>query len=389
MRRLSVCHLITQLELGGAQRNTLYTLAHLDRARFEPSLISGTAGVLDGEASALGIPFTSIPELIRPIAPARDAVALFQLTRALQRLGPDIVHTHSSKAGVLGRVAAALARVPIVIHSVHGWGFHPGQNRLKRGLFIALEKLAAPLTTQFIAVSEANRSTGDACGIAPAPRFEVIYSGVELEKFRRAADSGRLRRELQIDQHTPLVGMIACLKPQKSPIDFVKLAARVAGEVPGAQFVLAGDGELRGEVEAEVRQQNLVSRFHLLGWRNDPETIVGDLDVLVLTSRHEGLPRVCPEAMAAGKPIVATAVDGTPEAVADGINGFVHPFGAVEALAQSVVTLLRDPELRRQFGQAGRRRSIAWDIDEMVRAQERLYLELAAEPVVRPLRIAH
>ncbi|MFN7967192.1 MAG: glycosyltransferase [Acidobacteriota bacterium] len=182
-----------------------------------------------------------------------------------------------------------------------------------------------------------------------------------------------LRRSLGLDADTPLVGMVACLKPQKQPEHFVAVAAQVARIVPKAHFVLAGDGERRDAVERAVREAGLTAQFHLLGWRRDPETVVGDLDVLVLTSRHEGLPRVCPEAMSAGKPVVATAVDGTPEAVAHGVTGFVHPFGDIEAMAASVVTLLLDRKLARRLGEAGRARSEAWDINQMVRRQERLY----------------
>ncbi len=378
MKPLRICHLITQLELGGAQQNTLYTLGHLNRQRFAPSLIAGEAGALDAEARELDIPFVQIPELVRPIAPQLDATALKKLTASLHVLKPDVVHTHSSKAGVLGRVAAALAGVPVIVHTVHGWGFHPGQTAAKRGLFVALEKLVTPLTTQLIAVSQANAATGQEYGIAPESAFEIIHSGVELERFRNAECNGVLRRSLGLDADTPLVGMVACLKPQKQPEHFVAVAAQVARIVPKAHFVLAGDGERREAVERAVREAGLTPHFHLLGWRRDPETVVGDLDVLVLTSRHEGLPRVCPEAMAAGKPIVATAVDGTPEAVAHGITGFVHPFGDIEAMAASVVTLLLDRKLARRLGDAGRVRSEAWDIDQMVRRQERLYQTLAA-----------
>lgn len=380
MKRLKVCHIITQLELGGAQQNTLYTVRHLDRARFAPSLLAGPGGILDADAAAIDdLEFRSIPTLVRPISPLRDLRALVTLVRELRRIAPEIVHTHSSKAGVLGRLAAALARVPIVIHTVHGWGFHDGQQPLKRRLFVALEKLVAPLTTQWVAVSQANAHTGAAQGIASEERFVVIRSGVELKAFRAAAGNGRLRRELGIDQAVPLVGMVACLKPQKSPVDFVRVAARVARDLPNAQFVLAGDGDLRGEVEAAVAQSSLGDRFHLLGWRRDPEVVVGDLDLLVLTSRHEGLPRVAPEAMAAGKPVVATDVDGTAEAVCSGETGYVHPYGAIESLAASVVRILRDPQERERLGRGGRERAVGWDIDEMVAAQEQLYLRLAAK----------
>lgn len=376
-RPIRVCHAITMLELGGAQQNTLYTVAHLDRARFAPSLVAGPGGILDTDARALpNVRFETVPALVRQVAPLRDLRALIDLVRRFRRLAPDVVHTHSSKAGILGRAAAGLAGVPIVVHTVHGWGFHPEQRRAKRALFVALERLAATVTTQWVAVSRANVESGAAHGIAPARAFRIIRSGIKLDLFRaRAGDMG-LRRELGLSDQTPLAGMVACLKPQKAPVDFVAVAASVAREVPDAHFVVAGDGELRGEVEQAVAAAGLGERFRLLGWRRDPERIVGALDVLVLTSLHEGLPRVVPEAMAAGKPVVATAVDGTPEAVRDRVTGFLHAPHDIAGMAASLARLLRDPSLARRMGEAGASLADEWDIDAMVRAQEELYSRL-------------
>jgi glycosyltransferase involved in cell wall biosynthesis len=393
-RPLRVCHVITRLELGGAQQNTLYTVAHLDRERFAPSLVAGPDGILDADARRLpDVPFEVSPHLVREIAPAQDARALVDLVRRLRRLAPDIVHTHSSKAGVLGRVAAGLAGVPVVLHTVHGWGFHPFQPAHERWAYVLAERLVAGVTTHWIAVSRANVDAGVAHGILAPPRCEVIRSGIALEPFARAAGCGALQGELGLDADVPLVGMVACLKPQKAPEDFVRVAAAVSRRRPDAHFVLAGDGELRGPVERAVAEAGLEGRFHLLGWRRDPEAVIGSLAVLVLTSRHEGLPRVLPEAMAAGLPVVATAVDGSPEAVEDGVNGRLHAVGDVNGMARSVIELLDRPERARRFGEAGRARVAEWDIDHMVRDQESLYGRLArsaglgprpAEPVSAP-----
>jgi glycosyltransferase involved in cell wall biosynthesis len=380
--RARVLHVITQLELGGAQQNTLYTCAHLDRARFEPILACGPGGYLDDEARALSdVPAHFLPALVRSVRPHRDLAALLALVRLMRRLRPEIVHTHSSKAGILGRAAAAIAGVPNVVHSIHGFGFHEGQRPVVRAAYILAEKAVAGSTDAFIAVSRANREEGIALGLFDPERCRVIRSGIDLSRYRSAgARAGELRCELGLAEGDPLVGMIACLKPQKAPLDFVDVARRVLEDEPRATFVLAGDGELRGPVEAAIAAvPGGAARIRLLGWRRDTDRIVADLDVALLTSRWEGLPRVLPEAMAAGRPVVATAVNGSPEAVTEGESGYLAPAGDTRRLAARVVELLRDPERRRRMGEEGRRRASEWDIDEMVRAQERLYEMLLQE----------
>ena len=377
-----VLHIITQLELGGAQQNTLYTCAHLDRERFAPALACGPGGYLDDEARALpDVPVHFLSSLVRPVRPLQDAAALAALVRLMRRLRPAIVHTHSSKAGILGRSAAWLAGVPRVVHSIHGFGFHDGQNPLLRGAFVGAERAVSRLTDAFIAVSHANRSEGIARGLFTADRCRVIRSGVDLSRFSAASvRRGELRRELGLGADDPLVGMIACLKPQKAPADFVEVARRVLASVPRATFVLAGDGDLRGAVEGRIsRVPGGAERIRLLGWRRDTDRIIADLDVLLLTSRWEGLPRVIPEAMAAGRPVVATAVNGSPEAVSEGETGHLAPPGDTELLARRVLELLRDPNRRSRMGEAARRRAEEWDIDAMVRAQEALYESLLQE----------
>ena len=376
MRRARVCHVITQLELGGAQQNTLFTVAHLDQGRFEPSLIAGPGGLLDGEARRLnGIPVRFVPSLGRAVLPLSDVGALGAIRKELRALEPDIVHTHSSKAGILGRWAAHLEGVPVVIHSIHGFGFHKGQALPVRAAFRAAERLTSGVTTHFIAVSASNRDQGIALGLFPERKATLIHSGIELERFRRAgtAESRALRSELGIPEAAPLAGMIACLKPQKSAMDFVRAAGLLASEFPEARFLIAGDGEQRSLVEGAIARAGLGTRFHLLGWRRDIPAIVASLDVCVLTSRWEGLPRVIPEAMAAGKPVVATRVDGSAEAVRDGVTGYLCEPGDARTIAARIGALLADPARARAMGDAARPLAAAWDIHEMVRAQETLY----------------
>jgi glycosyltransferase involved in cell wall biosynthesis len=376
---LKVLHLITRLELGGAQENTLYTVAHLDRSRFEPILAAGPGGILDSRARALaGVPFHPVPALARPLRPRRDLAALWALFRLFRRLSPDIVHTHSSKAGILGRLAAALAGVPVRLHSVHGFGFHAGGRPPLRAALIVAERLAARFTTHWIVVSRSNLEQGAALRLVDPGRATLIRSGVDLQRLRAPRDAGRVRRELGLGAEQPLVLSIACLKPQKAPLDLVGAAARVARDVPQARFALAGDGELRGAVEAAAEAAGLRGRFHLLGWRDDVPDLLAAADVFLHTARWEGLPRVLAEALASGVPVVATDVDGAREVVAEGVNGHLCRAGDVAALAERVVDLLGDPERRRRLGEAGRRSVAEFDIRDMVKRQEELYLRLAS-----------
>jgi len=390
---IRVIHVITKLELGGAQENTLYTLGHLEPARFSGLLVTHPEGLLVADAladSRYGKRF--VRSLVREVRPARDTIALATLVGILRRevreargrvgagTPPVIVHTHSSKAGILGRAAARIAGVPVVIHTVHGFGFHPRQGPVVRRFYIALERLAARWTNHIIAVAQADLDEGVALGLFAREQASVIRSGIEIARYTGTGiDRESTVRALGFDPARPLVGMVACLKPQKNPVDFVRAATLVAGSMPDAQFLLAGDGVLRPAVEEEVRRSGLGGRFRLLGWRRDVDAIIPCLDVLVLTSLWEGLPRVFPQAMAAGRPIVAYRVDSAPEAVTEGLTGYLVEPGDYAGAAARIANLLADPALARRMGAAGRGRVAEFDAELMVRAQETLYERLLLE----------
>ncbi|MDG2149254.1 MAG: glycosyltransferase family 4 protein [Planctomycetota bacterium] len=375
-----VFHIITMLELGGAQQNTLHTVASLDRAEFAPHLVCGPGGLLDDEARDLGIPLHFIPELVRPIRPLQDwraARSIAALLKPDAAKGPVVVHTHSSKAGVVGRLAARMANASPVVHSIHGFGHEAIDARWKRRMVLAAERYMGGYTDAFISVSQCSLDEGRQLKLLGQAPQRVIRSGIDLEDFGRA-DSLReeTRHGLGYSAMAPVVGMIACLKPQKAPLDFVEMAALVRESNPSTRFFLAGDGELRVAVERRIQELGLSDCFDLLGWRRDIAGLLGALDVLVLTSRWEGLPRVCPQAMAAGRPVVATRVDGIPEAVVDSRNGFLVEPGDIRGAARRVHQLLKDPELRRTLAQNGREHVQEFDQSHMVAAQEALYREL-------------
>ena len=372
-RPYRVLHVITRLELGGAQRNTLYTVGHLDRRSFRTALAWGPGDILDQEAEDLeGVALFRVPALVREVRPVRDTGALLALRRVLRELRPDIVHTHSSKAGILGRLAARLEKVPAVVHSVHGFGFTPVQPWPVRALFLSLERLAGRWTDHFIAVSHANRNRGIALGLFRPDQVSVIRSGVRLAAFEDPDGGDDLRSRLGIPAGTPLVTQVGNFKPQKAPLDFVRAAVEVARAAPEAHFLMVGDGPLRTRAEALAGDAGLEGRMHFTGWSEEVPAVLAASDVAVLTSRHEGLPRAAVEAVAAGVPVVATAVDGTPEVVREGETGFLVAAGDVAGTAGAVLRLLDDPELRHRLGARP-----SWldefDIDCMVRQHEDLY----------------
>ena len=377
MTRIKVLHAITMLELGGAQRNTLDTVRLLDRGRFEVALACADRGELYPEAAGLeGVALYPLHHLHREVRPVADTMALAELRSAIRAFAPDIVHTHSSKAGVLGRAAARLAGVPVVIHSIHGFGFGPHQRVPVRWAFELAERAAARWTTHFIAVSRENLEDGVRMGLFPRERVRLIRSGIDLDAFRGAAGGQAVRREFGVPPGAPLVVQIACLKPQKAPERFVELAARLAGPFPAAHFLLVGDGELRPRLERLRVASGLEGRLHLSGWRRDVAAILSTATVLTLTSRFEGLPRSIVEALTARVPVVAMAVDGVREIIRDGVDGFLVPGGAGVELAAKVGLLLADAGLRASFAARAGEGLEAFDHRLMVRQQEELYLEL-------------
>lgn len=376
---IRVCHVITMLELGGAQQNTLYTCEHLDPARFQATLIAGQGGYLDAEARRrLGRRLTLLPQIVREIRPWKDVSAYSALRRAFVRMRPHIVHTHSSKAGILGRAAARAARVPVVIHSIHGFPFNDFQPWLVRRAYLAAERLASKWTTEFVAVAGRNVTTGERLGLFRAAGVRVIRSGFDLDAFAAASSDDAKLESLGIPRGMPIVGTISCLKPQKAPLDFVDVCARVSRQIPDVHFVLIGDGALRGAVEARVERAGIAARFHLLGWRDDVASILPHFRVFVLTSLWEGLPRAVLQARAAGVPVVATAVDGTAEAIEDGVSGCLCRPRDIEGLAARVVVLLRDSARARALGARGRIGLEEFRQEKMVKDQESLYEDLLA-----------
>jgi glycosyltransferase involved in cell wall biosynthesis len=369
-----VFHVITKLELGGAQKVTLMTLERLPRDRYELALVTGPDGLLVDWANRIpDLMRVWIPSLVREVRPIDDLRAILQLWSLFRRERPHIVHTHSSKAGILGRWAAKLAGVPVIFHTYHGFGFHDFQRPVVRSFYVWLERLTQKVTTRPVVVSYANAEKAERSGIVQRNDWVLCRDAISVQEFMEPKPRRRKLHEWQIPPSKVVVGMVACFKPQKAPRDFVDVAAQVLKETDSAHFVMVGDGELRPQIEARIRKHGINAHVTLLGWQRDMPEVYRNLDVVVLTSLWEGLPCVFSEAMAAGLPVVATNVDGAREAIIDGQNGFLHEPHDIEGMATSVLKLVRDPELRNDMGQKGKSRAVEFDIETSVRTLEAAY----------------
>lgn len=375
---VKVLHIVTQLEFGGAQWSTLEMLTHLDRERFAPTLLSSDGWLAQRAQRIPGLSVILWSSLHRDIHPVADGRTLVKLVSFIRRGGYRLVHTHSSKAGILGRWAAHLAKAPVVVHTVHGWGFHAFQRPWARRFYQGLERRTSRITDGLIVVSERDHQTAVRLGIGSPPQHRLIRYGIAMERFgRHGTPQASVRQALGLEPHRPVVGTVACLKPQKAPLDFLKACSLIHQQVPTAQFVLVGDGVLRPQVEQLRRRLGLEHALHLLGWRDDVPDLLAAMDLFVLASRWEGFPIVCLEAMAAGLPVVATTAGGIPELITDGRTGWLVPVAQPGRLAQAAVQLLQNPDLRRQMGEAGRTSlNGGYTLERMVRTTEQFYEEL-------------
>jgi glycosyltransferase involved in cell wall biosynthesis len=379
-----VVHVITRLELGGAQ---LATLDEASNSRFPTAgrtLLYGPGGLLDAEARRLEHVRTyEIPAMDREVSGLGDLRALVQIWRRLRQVKKEnprtalVVHTHCPKAGVLGRWAAFFAGADLIVHSAHGWGYQG--SKMAQFVFRWIHRVTGLVTDGLTGDSSATIREWTSDHLAGRALTRVVYCGVEIDRFRRAdRDPAAVRRELEIpDSHRVVLNM-SCLKPQKDPLAYVRVAARVVESFPEVTFLLAGDGYLREEVERLAQELNLGSRFRLLGWRRDVVDLVHVSDLLVLTSRWEGLPQAIVQAMAAGRAVVATAVNGVPEAVDDGATGLLYRPGDVRGIGEGILVLLNDDERRRAMGEVGRSRVATFSRERMLEDLDCFYEELAS-----------
>jgi glycosyltransferase involved in cell wall biosynthesis len=383
--RFKTLHIITTLpRLSGAADNTRYTVNLLDQRRYEVHLAFGAPDP-DTTSVAPHVRLIPIPSLVRPVALIRDARALWELYRLMRRERYDIVHTHNSKAGVVGRLAARLAGVPVIVHTAHTIVFAASTNQIVNWLYRTTERAIAPLTTKIITVSTLNTTVYLAAGIGTRDQYTTIYSGVETAKFLARPDRAACRAELGLAASEPFVLWVGRLNRQKDPLTFVRACRHLADQFPSARFALVGEDSVGQSLEPQVRALiqalDLARVVRLLGYRADIPRLLAAADLVMHTSVFEGLGRSVVETMLAGVPLVATAVDGVQEAVDSGMRGgLLVPPKDPAALASSAARLLTDAELAARLARGGREWAAQrFEVGEMARAIERLYESLSKD----------
>jgi glycosyltransferase involved in cell wall biosynthesis len=374
--------IIARMNVGGPATHVVLLNAGLDRRGYDTLLVTGSEGASEGSlrdlAVANGLRLALIPELGREISPRSDLVTLVKLYRLMRRERPHVVHTHTAKAGFVGRIAARLAGVPVVLHTFHGHVFHGYFSPARTRLFLWIERLGARLSSRIITISPRLRDEIAQYGVTRSERIEVIPLGFELDAFAsQPRASGDFRRSLGIPVGAKLIGAVGRLVPIKNISLLLEAAALARREAPELRVVLVGDGELRADLEAQAAALEMTEAVVFAGWRRDLPSVYADLDAVVISSHNEGTPASLIEAMATGCPVIATRVGGVPDLVVDGETGRLVPPGDREALAAALLALFWESERTAHMAGLARRRVLErHQAERLVADMDRLYREL-------------
>jgi len=379
--RIRVCHMVVRGTLDGAQRSMLDICRRLDPQRFERHVVCRAEGPLTDELRQLDITYHLIAALDRPVHPLRDAAALWQLRRLCRRQAFDIVHTHTSKAGLLGRLAARSSGVPGVVHHVRGFAFHEFSPWYARRLLSEVERWAGRWCDRVVFVNHEERHMSIAHGWLPAEKCSTVYNGADLDLFdpqRNTSSRAAVRRELQASHDEVLILFSGRLSAQKQPLILPEIAAALDRHRPQARWriLVAGTGPLQAELRAATARYGAAHRVTLLGWRRDVTRLFHAADIVLLPSLWEGLPRVLIEAQAAALPAVASDVKGNREVVTDATGFLCDPRDAA-SYVEPLARLLDDVALRQQFGTTARHRAEAeFDADANMARIIALYADM-------------
>jgi len=390
-KKNKIIHIITRLDKGGSAENTLLTALGINKKKYEVILVKGptyesrmsnkehaTISADLKEARLKGVRIVNLPFLLRRINPVYDLLALFSLYVFLIKENPTIVHSHTSKAGLLGRLAAKLAGVPIIVHTPHGHVFFGYFGPLKTKIFILLEKLASRITDKIATLSNREKEDYILFKIAEEDKLSVICSGIGLNKFKESllSEKQNLKKELGIPQNSLIVGTAGRLVPVKGPEFLIKAAKYIISKYPDTYFIFTGDGPLENALNRKAREMGISENIIFLGWRDDVAKIISIYDIFVLPSLNEGMGRVLAEAMALGKPIVASNTGGIPDLVIHGKNGFLVPPKNPKELAKYIQVLIEDKDKREKMSLKGKEMSLNFSAEIMIEKIASLYKEL-------------
>ena len=381
---MRVSHVITRLVIGGAQENTVSTVLGLvQKTDVQVRLISGpttgSEGSMESSFSSCPEILSIIPDLVRPVHPWKDARAWLELTRVLRREPPDIVHTHSGKAGILGRLAAKRAGVPIIIHHIHGPSFGSFQGRFANTVFLAAERIAAKTTTHFICSANAMSRLYLAAGIGRPEMYTRVLSGFRIEPFLESRNDPALRAQLGLSNDAFIIGKIGRLASLKGHADLFRAFQALLSKLPQARLLLIGDGPLRKQLEAEAEAYGIRNKIVFSGLVQpaDVPRYVGIMDCLAHLSQREALSRALPQALAAARPVVAYDFDGADEVCLDAETGFLVRTGDVASVTRHLLELARDAALRERLGKRGQQLvRDQFRVEDMIEKIYRLYEHL-------------
>jgi len=375
MRKIRVAHIITRLNTGGAQEVALSLASLADKDRFESVFVSGPEGFSKEMADGWNVNVTIIPGLIREINPVKDLAALIRLYLFIKKNNFDIVHAHTSKAGFIGRMAARLAGVPVIFYTPHGSVFQMTCcGPITKFILSRIENFAASFTDKIIACSKDEKDDFLKHGVAREDKYTIIYWGVRQERFLKDHDKVLKRKEFNIPQDAILIANIGRLVPQKGHAFCLEAFKILIHTFPAARLLVAGDGELRQEIESNINKMGLGDNVIMAGERKDVPEILSASDIFLHTSLWEGMPIVIIEAMLAGKPIVATRVGGVPELIEDGISGLLVPPRDSQALAAAVRRLINDRFFAENIGRVAQQSAREkFSLDLMIKNTEGLY----------------
>lgn len=377
MKKIKVLHIHTLPVISGSGIHTLITIKGLNKSRYEVEFACAPGGSLIEEVKKERIKFQPINHFVQEINIFKDFRALMELIHLLKREKYDIIHTHNSKAGFLGRLAAKIVGIPIIVHTIHGFAFHEYERPPRRILFILLERLAARFSDKLVTVSEPLKEWGLRLNIGKPNKYVTIHDGIEVEKFKVNINIDEEKKELGIRPEEKVIGVVAKLWGGKGHETILEAAPRVIKEIPNVKFLFVGEGYLRNRLEARVRELSLSDHVIFTGFRTDIPEITATFNIALLVSLFEGMGRVLLEAMVSGKPVIAAKVGGIVDVVRDGETGILIPPRDADALAKAIITILKDKRLAQKMGEAGKRR-----IDErftaktMVERISQIYEEL-------------